>query len=126
MNLKRILKRNVLYVQPETPIYEAAKLMRDRGQNYVIVIDNGKAQGIVTRTDIVYRAVAERKDHYTKISEIMSSPLIVLFPEMSVDDAVRAFNQHPIHRIVIIDRDSGKLLGVVEKDDIFKIISSNQ
>lgn len=126
MNLKKILKKNVLYVQPNTPVSEVAKLMRDRKLNYVIVVDNGRAEGIVTRTDIVYRIVAEGKDYSTKISEIMSSPLIVLFPEMTVDDAVKAFNQHPIQRIVIIDKDTGKLIGVVEKDDVFKIISSNK
>ncbi len=53
-----VMTRDVLSQPSETPLKRAARYMLDAGIRRVLVIDDGKLQGIVTTTDIV-RAVAE-------------------------------------------------------------------
>ncbi|MEM1893551.1 MAG: CBS domain-containing protein [Candidatus Anstonellales archaeon] len=124
MTLNKLIKRDVLYVDINSEVGEVAKKMKEKRSGYAIVVDKNRAEGIVTRTDLVYRVLAEQKPYSTKIREVMSYPLIVLFPEMTIDDAINAFNQHPIQRIVIVDKNTSELIGVIDKDDVFKMLSN--
>ena len=55
--VREIMKSNLLTVAPDTPIEEAAQLMRDRKVGALPVIREGKTVGIITESDI-FRAFA--------------------------------------------------------------------
>jgi len=50
--VREIMKSNVITVTPDTPIEEAARLMRDRKVGAFPVLRNGKLVGIITESDI--------------------------------------------------------------------------
>lgn len=120
------MKKDVLYVDTDLKIADVAKIMKKNKSSYVIVVKNNKAEGIITRTDIVNRFVAEQKSYDTKAKDIMSSPLIIVFPETNIDEVISAFKQHNIQRLIVIDKSDGRLIGVVDKDDVFNFISANK
>lgn len=96
---------------------EAARCMRDRDIGDVIVVDNGKACGLVTDRDIVVRAVAEGRDpSTTKLADICSRELVTLTPADSVEDAVRLMREHAIRRLPIVD--DGTPVGIISLGDL--------
>lgn len=52
LTVDRIMTRDVLYVGPETPIREAARMMLDRKIGGLPVVEGGKVVGILTESDI--------------------------------------------------------------------------
>lgn len=124
MNINNIIKKDVVYVDMDANIKEVARKMKRNKVKYILVLDQNRAEGIITITDLVYRVIAEGKDYDVKAKDVMSRPLIVIFPETTLEEVVEAFKQHDIRRLIVIDKNDGRLIGVVEKDDVFKIISN--
>lgn len=123
--MKNIMKTNILCVDINNDVKSVAENMKRKKSSYAILVNKNRAEGIITRSDIVYKLVAEGKDYNTKAKDIMSAPLIVIFPETEIEEIIEIFKQHDVKRLIVIDKIDGKLLGVVEKDDVFKIISDS-
>lgn len=77
------LVKNVISVQPDMPIEEAAQIMREKKVGSLLVVDNGKLTGVVTQTDMVdaltklfglrkagIRMVIETKDRIGVLAEV--------------------------------------------------------
>ena len=103
---------------------EAAKLMRKHGVGSVIVIDRQKgkkARGILTERDLVHKLIALNKDPYkTKVDAVMSSPLRVVHPETSLEEAAKAMRENHIKRLPVVN-DKNELVGVLSEGDIMNI-----
>ncbi len=52
LKIKEIMTENVLTVEPNTPVEEAAKIMADNKVGALPVLKDGKLVGIITETDI--------------------------------------------------------------------------
>jgi CBS domain-containing protein len=85
----------------------------------VIVTNNNRAVGIITSKNILRRIVESRLDASTiRAKDIMSSPLITIEPDASIEDAAKLMVQKKIKKIAIIEKD--KILGIISTSDIVK------
>jgi CBS domain-containing protein len=55
-----VMTREVITVEPDTPLSEIANLMESKGIKRVVVLENGKVSGIVSRANLL-RALASAK-----------------------------------------------------------------
>ncbi|MDH5664239.1 MAG: CBS domain-containing protein, partial [Candidatus Bathyarchaeota archaeon] len=79
-----------------------------------------EAVGIITERDVLKRVVSKSKDpEVTKVSEIMSKPLIVGGPDMYVEDAARIMFKRNIKKLPI--RKNGQLVGLITLSDIARV-----
>jgi CBS domain-containing protein len=70
---------------------------------YIIVLDENQPVGIVTMNDLVLKIMVKDKDSKTvKVSECMSSPLITIDPDRSVEEAVELMKKHGFKRLPIV------------------------
>ena len=53
MHVRDVMNRNVIAVQPETPVTDVLRIMSARDIGRVLVVENGVLVGIVTRSDIL-------------------------------------------------------------------------
>ncbi|MCS7117510.1 MAG: CBS domain-containing protein [Thaumarchaeota archaeon] len=105
-------RTDYVVLDENTSVSEAVKTMRDRGVTSVLVSKGGKAVGIVTERDVLYRVVAEGKDpKKVKLGEVKSSPLITISPDRKVSDAIAIMSQRGIRRIVVTEGE--RVLGVL-------------
>ncbi len=51
--IEEVMTRNVITVTPDTPMIDALRILASSGVGRLVVVDNGKLVGILTRTDIV-------------------------------------------------------------------------
>ncbi len=118
MKLKEIMTKEVIAVSPDTSIYDAAQLMKDKDIGSIpICKDNLDVEGIVTDRDIVLRVVCTGKDpKTTKCREIMTDKLIVGKVEMEVDSALELMGDIQIRRLPVVE--NGKLAGFVALGDM--------
>jgi signal-transduction protein with cAMP-binding, CBS, and nucleotidyltransferase domain len=97
-------------------VQEAAERMKNLGRGCLIVIDNGKLGGIITERDLVQRVMAEKlPPGKTKVSQIMSTPVITTGPEALVSDAAKLMTENKIRRLVVTEGE--RVVGVLTVSD---------
>lgn len=119
VKLADLMKKPVVTVDADTTAYEAAKLLRKHNIGNVVVVDQKKPVGIVTERDLVERVIASNRDpHKTKISRIMSRPLITAKPDNDVFEASAMLSKKNIRRLPVVQ--DGKLVGIITERDVTK------
>ncbi|GAI86939.1 unnamed protein product, partial [marine sediment metagenome] len=106
----------------ETNVRDSALLMTEKGIGSLIVMERGRAVGIVTKRDMMQKMVSLCLDPCeTKIRDIMSSPLITAHKEMGILAAMRKMRENMITQLVVMDGE--KLEGIISERDIIKAVS---
>ncbi len=117
--------RDLLTVESDASVYDAVKQMVERNVGSLLVTVDGRIEGIVTERDYLRRVTLEgRTDRETHVSEIMSSPLVVVTPETSVDECMSVMTDRRIRHVPVVD--GGEIVGVVSIGDVVKFKSSQQ
>ena len=117
--------RDVLTIESDASVYDAVKRMVERNVGSLLVTVNGRIEGIVTERDYLRRVTLEgRNDRETPVAEIMSSSLIVVTPETSVDECMSVMTDHRIRHVPVVD--DGEIVAVVSIGDVVKFKSSQQ
>jgi signal-transduction protein with cAMP-binding, CBS, and nucleotidyltransferase domain len=115
----------VLSVDADASVLEAAQRMIDANVGSMLVSVDGRIQGIVTERDYLRRVTLEgRGDKETAVSEIMSSPLIVVEPGTSVEECMALMTDQRIRHLPVTQR--GEIVGVVSIGDVVKFTSKQQ
>jgi CBS domain-containing protein len=105
-----------------TPVSDAARVMRSSDKDSLIVFDLGRAIGIVTERDIIRKITAEGLDAMrVHVSEIVSSPLITIDPDKSARQAARLMLERKIRHLPVVKE--GRLIGMITLADFAKHMS---
>jgi CBS domain-containing protein len=119
-----IMTKKVIVVPSGEGLLEVAKLMKNHEIGSVIIVDanSGKqAKGIITERDIIQKVLVKQKDPYNvTVDEVMSSPLRVVKPETTLEDAAAAMRENRIKRLPVVN-DNNELIGVLSEGDVMKI-----
>lgn len=95
----------------------AAKAMKEHGIGTVLVVTDGRLEGLVTDRDIAVRVLAENRDPLTtRIGDICSAELAVLGPDDDVEQAMRLVRERAVRRIPVVQ--DGSPVGVVSIGDL--------
>ena len=117
MKVEEILNRNVVTVEPDITLEEAARKMVDEGTKFLIVTKNEKLVGIVTEWDFVKRlASEERFDEKAKLETIMTKKVIVIPPDTEIGEAAEIMAANNIKKLPVVE--GNVLIGVVTAMDI--------
>ncbi len=116
--VKDFMTKGVLTIDKDKTILEAAELMTQKEVGDIIVLIDGIPRGIVTERDFVRRVVAQRKPLETKISDVMTKPLITIGPEATINVAARRMVNNNIRRLPVMKHH--KLVGIIVVSDFAK------
>jgi signal-transduction protein with cAMP-binding, CBS, and nucleotidyltransferase domain len=117
--------RGLLKIDADASIFEAVEQMVEGNVGSLLVTESGEVTGIVTERDYLRRVVIEgRGDRETPVREIMSSPLIVVTPQTSVDECMALMTNQRIRHLPVVD--AGQVTGIVSIGDVVKFQSRQQ
>jgi CBS domain-containing protein len=127
MTIGEACNREVVILQPEAPVAEAARLMREHHVGDVVVVEkrNGRnlPVGILTDRDIVVAAVAEgRSPEASAVADLMSVDLVCAGEEVDLWEAFRLMQGHGVRRLPVTDR-HGALVGILAADDLLELVT---
>ena len=120
--VNQIMTKHVLSLEKSHSLQDAAEKMKSKKIGCIIVTDNDIPIGILTERDFVNRVAAEGRPLFTEISEVMSSPLILIDHQETVWEASEKMKQNNIHKLPV--KKDGQIVGIVTTSDIVKISSS--
>ena len=90
----------VFTLPADKTVRDAARLLRKTNVGSVIITQKGKAKGIITERDIVYKVIALGKDPVkTKLKSVMSRPLKVIKASDKVESAAMALRNNRVKRL---------------------------
>jgi CBS domain-containing protein len=127
MPIGELAIRQVVVARRDTPVMDAAKLMRQYHVGDIVVTDelDGKRLpvGIVTDRDIVLEVLAQDVDA-TKLSvgDIMSRDLITVREYEGVFQTIQLMRAKGARRAPVVD-ERGALIGIVSADDFVELLA---
>ena len=105
-------------VTPETPVSEAARLMKSEDVGSLPILDGDRLVGIVTDRDIVIQAVAEEKDpRGMPVREVASQDVVTVGQDEDLSEALNRMASNQVRRIPVVD-DDDRLVGIVTQADV--------
>jgi len=118
-------ERELLTIASDASVYDAVKQMVEANVGSLLVTVDGRIEGIVTERDYLRRVTLEgRTDQDAHVSEIMSSPLVVVTPSTSVDECMAVMTDRRIRHVPVVD--DGEIIGLVSIGDLVKFQSKQQ
>jgi len=118
------MTRGIMTIKKDAAVAEAMKTMVDRRVTSLVVEKDfdSDVYGIITRKDIVNKVIAYGKDlKKTKVSDIMTEPLMTISPDMSIENIARLMAKTDIRRFPVME--GNKIIGMVSNSDILKAIA---
>jgi CBS domain-containing protein len=121
MKAQDIMSTNPTCVTPDTPLVEAARVMKDENIGVVPVVESESSKrlvGVLTDRDIAIRAVAEGRDgQTTSVGHVMTADVRTSKPTDSVKDVMDLMGREQVRRVPVVD-DRGALVGIIAQADI--------
>jgi CBS domain-containing protein len=115
----------VFSVAPGASVLDAIRQMADRHIGALLVIEDGRLEGIVSERDYARKVVLSgSSSSTTAVREIMSSPVVTITPDDTVDDAMRLMTARRIRHLPVVR--GGELVGVLSIGDLVKSVIEEQ
>ena len=128
--VKEIMSTKLETIDVTSNAQEVAKKMNDKRISSVLVIDgDNKSEepiGIVTERDLVIRVCAagtNSKD--VGIQEIMSSPIVTVEPNATVETAADLMLSNKVRHLLVINEQTRKPVGIIAPSDLNKYLRGN-
>lgn len=116
MPLRKYSGRLIVH-RPETRAYDAARAMQDNHVGAVLVHDGKHVVGVVTDRDLATQVIGGELDALNvTLSQIMSTPAVVVSASANEADAAALMLEHRVRRLPVVDGE--ELVGLVTFDDL--------
>jgi CBS domain-containing protein len=119
-------RSEVLRIDADATVFDAIKRMVEANVGALLVTERGGVVGIVTERDYLRRVTLEgRTEEETLVREIMTSPLVYVTPETSVEECMAVMTERRIRHLPVFT-DGRDLVGIVSIGDLVKFKSAEQ
>ena len=116
---------NLWFVDPEATIYDAIAVMAEKSIGALVVLSEGKLVGIVSERDYARKVILQgRFSKDTRVREIMTSSVITVTPENTVDECMRIITNRRVRHLPVLAGD--EVMGVVSIGDLVRAIIAEQ
>ncbi len=117
--------QDIWSVSPEATVFEALEEMAEKNIGALLVMSGEKIDGIVSERDCVRKMdLAGRNAREAKIREIMTSHVLYLDINQSLEDCMAIMTEKKVRHLPVLDHD--RLVGIVSIGDVLKEIVSDQ
>jgi len=117
--VRDVMSGNVKTVRPNSTILEVVRKMNRFDVGSVVVVEGDRPVGIITERDILRRVLeVTLAPEALKAKEIMSSPLVTISDNATVEEAARVMAERNIKKLPVVQ--DGRLIGIVTTTDIVR------
>jgi len=124
-DILEIKGREVWSIGPRESVFDALKLMAEKGIGALVVLEAGKVVGIISERDYARKVILHgRSSPTTLVSEIMTARVVYAQPQQSIDECMAIMTEKRIRHLPVME--NGVLIGVISIGDLVKSIIAEQ
>ena len=129
---RQLRVRDLMSLEPVTvrggaPLVVADMLMRQFGVSGLPVIDGqGELIGVLSRTDLMALAGDPQVDAWQgrSVAATMTAPSLTVEADASLVEAAARMEEHHVHRLVVVEPQGGRPIGILSTTDIVRAVAS--
>ena len=115
----------LIQIDGDATVLDAVRTMVDANIGALLVTVEDEITGIFTERDYLRRMAAEgRRGEDTLVRDVMTSPLVYVKPETTVDESMALMTDRRIRHLPVANR--GRVVGMVSIGDLVKFQSKQQ
>lgn len=116
---------DVWSVTPDTPIFDALRLMADKNVGALVVMEGGRVVGVFSERDYARKVVLLGKtSRDTAVGAAMTRKVFYVRPDQTIEDCMALMTDKHIRHLPVLDGE--RLVGVISIGDVVKAIISEQ
>ena len=124
-DILEIKGRNVWSIEPGASVYDAMKLMADKGIGALLVMEGPKLVGIISERDYARKVILQgRSSPTTEVREIMTSRVVYTEPARNIEECMALMTEKRIRHLPVMEQD--RVCGVISIGDLVKAIIAEQ
>jgi len=109
----------VFSISPEATVFDALKMMSDDNSGALMIMRDGKVQGILSERDCVRKVdLLGRTSRETRVSEIMTSKVVYVEADQPLEECMAVMIDKGVRHLPVFDK--GDLLGLISVRDVLK------
>ena len=113
-------------IGPATSVFDALKLMADKGIGALIVTEGADIVGIFTERDYARKiALMGRTSSVTQVRDVMTTAVLFVRPDHTSEQCMQLMTGNRLRHLPVVD-DSSKLVGMISIGHLVKDIISEQ
>ncbi|HEY2037968.1 MAG TPA: CBS domain-containing protein [Steroidobacteraceae bacterium] len=117
--------RALFSIGPDEPVLEAVRMMAERRVGALLVMRGSELAGIVSERDYARKVVLlGRSSAETPVAQIMTSSVVTVSPDSSVQDCMRLMTERHIRHLPVLEH--GGVVGVISIGDLVKAVIEEQ
>ncbi len=128
MTVKDILNRKgstVYSVHPNETVYDTIKKMADLNIGALLVLDDGKVQGIISERDYRNKVILKgRTSTSTPVKDIMVKQVFCVNSSDSINLCMQLMTEKKIRHLPVLN--NGDLAGIISIGDVVKSVIEDQ
>ena len=119
-------RRETCTATPYESLRDAAKRMDAVGVGCVVVVDaDQRPVGMLTDRDVALAVLSHGRDSdATAVREVMCEPVTTVTESAPLAVAVRLLRKAALRRIPVVEKETGRLTGILAVDDLVQLISN--
>lgn len=111
--------RSIFWVAPAASVYTAIEQMATRSVGALLVMDGERLRGVVSERDYARRVILQgRSSRETRVEEVMTSDVICIDPERSVEECMALMTEKRIRHLPVLE--DGQVIGVISIGDVVR------
>jgi CBS domain-containing protein len=117
--------RDVWSIEPDASVYDAMRLMADKGVGALLVMEGEKLAGIISERDYARKVILQgRSSRTTQVSEIMTSRVAYAELDQNIEECMAVITEERVRHLPVIE--AGRVVGVISIGDLVKSIIDEQ
>jgi CBS domain-containing protein len=116
------LKGNDVWsVTPDVTVFDALRLMADKGIGALLVMENEHLEGIISERDYARKVILQGKaSKETPVSEIMTRQVYTVHPDQTVEEAMDLMVKRHIRHLPVVE--DSQVVGVISMMDTSRAV----
>lgn len=126
MDLTSLCTREVVGIDAQSSLQEAAALMCDEHVGALVVVtgdDPPQVVGLVTDRDLALEVLGRGQGDDIRIGHLAKSPPKAVRSSFTIREAIMAMEEGAVRRLLVVDDDGG-VVGLVSSDDLLAALSN--
>ncbi|AOA58630.1 CBS domain-containing protein [Acinetobacter larvae] len=117
--------KEIVTIHPEATVLEAIAMMAQKGIGALVVLDAQHVVGILSERDYTRKiALHHRSSDHTTVAEIMTSKVITVNPQQSVEECLSLMTDKHLRHLPVVEND--QLVGLISIGDLVKATMEDQ